>query len=126
MKNYKTFDFYSQTILIVSALLGGFDKGGGVTSVSIIAFAVLQIVSLLVHFSVGKQPWKESLLRKIHLVATSVVMLIMIYGMAKPSQDKYDMSGLGIIFYALIPAALVALFYTVITFLEWKKLKNRP
>jgi len=126
MKNYKTFDFYSQSILLCSALLGGLDKGGGVTSISIIAFAVLQIVSLLVHFTVGKQPWKETLLRKIHLAGTGVVILIMIYGLAKPAEDKYDMSGLGIIVYALIPAAFVAFFYTVITFLEWKKLKNRP
>jgi apolipoprotein N-acyltransferase len=126
MRSYKTFDFFSQVVLILSALLGGFDKGGGVTSVSIIAFAVLQIVSLLVHLGAGKQPWKESLLRKIHLVGTVVVILIMIYGLSKPTEDKYDMSGLGIIFYALVPAALVALFYTVITFLEWKKLKNRP
>jgi len=125
MRNYKSFDFFSLVVLILAASGGYFDKGGGVTSVSIIAFAILQIISLLVHFVYGKQHWKESLLRKIHLIGAGVVLLIMIYGLAKPVKDKYDMSGLGIIIYALIPAALMALFYTVITFLEWKKLKNR-
>ena len=125
MHNYKNFDFFSQVVLVLAALGGYFDKGGGVTSVSIIAFAVLQIISLIVHLVYGKQSWKESSLRKIHLIGTGVVILIMIYGLAKPAEDKYDMSGLGIIIYALIPAALVALFYTFITFLEWKKLKNR-
>ena len=121
MRTYKSFDLFTQFILLLTVCIGCALQYGALTSISLIAFAILQIISLIVHIGYGIQSWKESLLRKIYLVAVGVVLLIMIYGLVKPPVDKYDMSGLGIIIYALIPAALVALFYTVITFLEWKK-----
>ena len=123
MKQYKTFDAFSQLVAILTALLGLFDNSGGVTSISLIAFALLQIVSLLVNAVYGLASWKSGL-RRIHIIATVIVIGIMVYGLAKPAEDKYDYSGLGILLNALVPAAAVALFYTVITFIEWKKIRK--
>ncbi len=126
MRKYKGFDLFSQLLLLVVILTGICFQEGPVTSISLILFAVLQIISLFVHLAYGKQDWKESLLRKIHLIGTGIVLLTMIYGLVKPHKDKYDMSGLDVIVYALVPAAVVAFFYTVITFLERKKVQKRP
>ena len=123
MRTYKNFDLFSQLLLLLAVVIGYIIQDDAITSISLIAFAILQITSQVIHLIHGKQPWKESLLRKIHLIGVAVVLVIMIYGLVKPPEDKYDMSGLGIIIYALIPAGLVSLFYTVITFLEWRKIK---
>jgi len=125
MRSYKFFDLWSQAILVLAIITGWLaDTTGAVAGVSIIAYPVLQIISLLVHLFHGPAPWKEQRLRKIHLACVGIVILVMLAGLFKPAEDKYDMSGLGIIIYALIPAAGVALFYTVITFIEWKKIKK--
>lgn len=125
MHTYKNFDLFGQLILIVTGVAGYlFDESGAMASISIIAFAVLQIVSLIVHAGQRRVAWKSPL-RKIHLIGVVLVIMVMIYGFIKPGEDKYDFSGLKIIIRALIPAAAVALFYTMITFLEWKKLKGK-
>lgn len=122
MKAYKAFDLFSQ--LLALAVIGGallFDNGGAISSISLLTFAGLQIISLLVHTTVPKDtPWRSPW-RKYHAIGMLVVLAIIFYGMVKPTEDKYDMSGLGVMVIALIPAAMVALFYTVITFLEYKK-----
>jgi hypothetical protein len=124
MKAYKTFDLFSQ--LLTLAVIGGallFDKDGAISSISLLTFAGLQIISLLVHASVPKgTPWRSPW-RKYHTIGMLVVLAIIFYGMVKPTEDKYDMSGLGVMVIALIPAAIVALLYTVITFLEYKKIQ---
>lgn len=126
MRGYKRFDFISQFLLILIIIPACFfDNEGAITSVSIISIGILQIISLLAHAVMGKQGWKENTLRKIHLIATGVVILIMLYGFFKPAKYNNDLSGLGIIVYALIPGAVVALFYTYLTFVEWKKFKRR-
>jgi len=126
MRSYKLFDLWSQVMLALVIITGYLaDRSGAVAGVSIIAYAVLQLISLAVHLFNGTRPWKEQRLRKIHLAGVGIILLIMLYGLVKPPADKYDMSGLGIIIYALIPGAAAAFFYTVITFLEWKKIKNR-
>ena len=127
MKEYKTFDLFSQLLLIVIVLVSlPFESASAITSISLLGFAGLQIISLIIHgVSWKKESWRSGL-RKFHTIGTLTVVAIMIVALLMPAEDKYDMSGLGIIFYALIPAAFVALFYTVITFLEWNKLKNMP
>ncbi|MGB3006078.1 MAG: hypothetical protein WBC06_06200, partial [Chitinophagaceae bacterium] len=86
-----------------------------VPGISIIAFALVQIISLIAHTNIKMVTWKETRLRRIHLIGVGIVLLIMFFGLSKPAEDKYDMSGLGIIIYALIPAAGLAVFYIVIT-----------
>jgi ABC-type transport system involved in cytochrome c biogenesis permease subunit len=126
MKEYKTFDWYSQLLVLIVILVTlPFSATAGIGSVSLLIFAGLHIISLLVHTGVKKQTAWRSPLRKYHLIGVLVVLAIMIYGMIKPTEDKYDNSGLGVIIFALIPAAAVALFYTVITFLEYRKIKQQ-
>ena len=123
MLRYKTIDFWGQVLAILGALAGYFfDPSGALLSVSLIALALLQLISLLVHATAGYLPWK-SRLRKWHAVASVLVLLVMVYGMLKPGEDKYDFSGLGIMIKALVPAAAVALFYTLISGIEWKTLQ---
>lgn len=125
MYRYKSFDLFSQLVLILAALAGYFlDNSGAVASLSIIALAVLQIISLVVNATYGKINWKSPL-RKIHLAATLLILTVMLYGLFKPAEDKYDFSGLGIIAQAMIPAALTAVFYTVIIYIEWKRIKKK-
>lgn len=125
MYRYKSFDLFSQLILIAAAVTGYFfDESGAVASVSIIVFAALQVISLVINTSYGKLNWKSPL-RKLHLAITLLILMIMLYGLFKPAEDKYDFSGLGIIAQAMIPAAIASVFYTVITYIEWARLKKR-
>lgn len=122
---YKSLDLFLQITLIL-VVIGGyiFSESSATSTIGLLAFAGLQIISILVHFGETGISWKMISLRRIHLIITGLVILVMLYGLARPSEDKYDMSGLGVVIYALIPAIATALFYTVITFIEWKKIKK--
>ena len=123
---FKNIDLFGQlAFAIIFGIFNWSSVAEEIPAIAILAFAGLQITSLIVHAGLRNKPWKEIRLRKIHLIGTGIVILIMLFGLFKPPEDKYDFSGLGIIIYALIPAAAVALFYTVITFLEWKKMKKQ-
>lgn len=124
MFRYKTFDLFGQLAAILSILTGLIaDESGAMTSIGLMVLAGLQLISLLVNGFYGPAGWKSPL-RRWHLAGTALVLAVMIYGMVKPAEDKYDMSGLGIIIQSLIPAAVMALFYTIITGLEWKKMRS--
>lgn len=123
--NIKSIDLFLQVLFAflfgVCTLL---TDAGGLQSISIIGFAIVQVISFFAHANMKNVVWKETLLRRIHLIGVGVVLFIMFLGLIKPTEDKYDMSGLGVIIYALIPAAGLAFFYLIITFLEWIKIKN--
>ncbi len=122
----KSADLFAQLALAITFGIGYIIPEMEVISgFSLLAYAVLQIISLVVHAVIRKKHWKEIRLRKIHLIGIGTVLLIMLFGLFKPAEDKYDFSGLQIIVYALGPAAAVALFYTVITYLEWRKMKKQ-
>ena len=125
MYRYKTFDLFGKLAAILAILMGliAADERGAVISIGLLVLAGLQLISLLVNGFFGPAGWKSPL-RRWHLIGTGLVLAVMIYGMVKPAEDKYDMSGLGIIIQSLVPAALVALFYTVITGMEWKKMRS--
>lgn len=124
MFRYKTFDLFGQLAAILAIITGLIaDESGALSSIGLLVLAGLQLISLLVNGLYGPAGWKSPL-RRWHLVGTALVLAVMIYGMVKPAEDKYDMSGLGIIIQSLVPAALVALFYTIITGLEWKKMRS--
>ena len=124
MYQYKTIDFGGQVLCIVCAGCGYWlDDSGGVLSISLLALIIFQLLSLLLHARLGDRRWKSPF-RKWHTLATIGVLLVMIYGLFKPAEDKYDFSGLGIIVRALVPAAVVALFYTIICGIEWQTLRR--
>ena len=123
MYRYKTFDFFGQLAAILAILTGLIaDESGALTSIGLMVLAGLELISLLVNGFYGPAGWKSPL-RRWHLIGTGLVLAIMIYGMVKPAEDKYDMSGLGIMIQSLVPAAIMALLYTLITGLEWKKMR---
>ncbi|HRG81884.1 MAG TPA: hypothetical protein PLO99_05165 [Chitinophagaceae bacterium] len=123
MYRYKTFDFFGQLAAILAILTGLIaDESGALASIGLMVLAGLQLISLLVNGFYGPAGWKSPL-RRWHLIGTGLVLAIMIYGMVKPAEDKYDMSGLGIMIQSLVPAAIMALLYTLITGLEWKKMR---
>ncbi len=123
MYRYKTFDFFGQLAAILAILTGLIaDESGALASIGLMVLAGLQLISLLISGLYGPAGWKSPL-RRWHLIGTGLVLAIMIYGMVKPAEDKYDMSGLGIMIQSLVPAAIMALLYTLITGLEWKKMR---
>lgn len=128
MKGYKTFDFMAQAVLIL-VLATGFVAGAETSGPGafVIGLGLLQIISLVVHWAKGPQPWKAVLLRKIHLVATGLVFLAIIIGFfqdAAGSGDKYEMPGLGTIIWAGLFSIPVIVFYTVIAGIEWWRIRK--
>jgi len=124
MFRYKTFDLFGQVAAILAILAGLIaDNSGALSSIGLLVLAGLQLISLLVNGLYGPAGWKSPL-RRWHLVGTGLVLAIMMYGMVKPATDKYDMSGLGIIIQSLVPAALMALLYTILTGLEWQQMRR--
>ncbi len=127
MKGYKTFDALVQTALVLILAAGFIAEAESLSPGSfLIGLGLLQIISLVIHFTRGPQPWKATLLRKLHLAATGLVFIAIIIGFLQDenSRDKYDMEGLGTIMWAGAFAVLVILFYTVITWIEWWRMKS--
>jgi phosphomannomutase len=133
MKVYKSSDLFLQLILLV---LTGFafiieESKKFNPRIFILAFAFVQIISIIIHLAAGPQSWKKKGERKFHLIGTGFVIIALIVALMQDSSgrtgdkdDKYGMPGLGTLLLATISAILLALFYTVITYLEWKKLKK--
>ncbi|MGH2552110.1 MAG: hypothetical protein ACRDEB_00245 [Chitinophagaceae bacterium] len=133
MKTLKLVDFYLQLILIIlTALSTLLDNGEWINPFTfIVAFAVVQIISIFIHLATCTQPWKKKVWRKIHLIGTALVLIAIIVALIQDSagrsgdkDDKYSMPGLGTLIYATVPAILLALFYTVINGAEWFRLKK--
>jgi heme/copper-type cytochrome/quinol oxidase subunit 4 len=133
MKIFKPIDFYLQAVLIVFTSIAMLYNEGETLNplLFILPYALLQVISILVHLSMGEQEWKKRNWRKYHLIATAVILLAILVAFMENSSvrtgdkdDKYSMAGLGILLIATIPAALVSLFYFVITWVEWKKMKS--
>ncbi len=133
MKAFKTFDICLQisllVIIAVAAITGNPDKLNPM--IFVLAFALMQIISLLVNMAAGKQYWKKATWRKYHLIGTGLVFLLILVallqdysGRTGDKDDKYSMPGLATILYTMIPI-LLSLFYVVITWTEWKKLKEK-
>lgn len=133
MKIYKSFDLLMQLGLLLAIVVTCFiadpEKLSPIAFVS--GFAAVQIISILVHLASGPRPWKMPALRKYHLIGTALILagivVAIIQGEAARTgdkDDKYSMAGLGTLVWLTIPALLLALFYTVITFIEWKKIRK--
>jgi len=133
MRSFKLIDFFLQIILITISIVSM--VAGNAETLSpgffIIALGLLQIISLLVNAAAGPQTWKKAGWRKLHLIGTGLVILLIIIALTQSSasrtgdkDDKYSMAGLETMIYALVPAILLCLFYTAITYLEWKRIKT--
>jgi hypothetical protein len=141
MRAFKSLDLFIQLLLLVllgaAYLIGNSEKLSiGLLTESpiilILAFGGMQIISILVHLAAGPQAWKKSSWRKFHLIGTALVLVAIAVAFIQDStgrtgdrDDKYSMPGLETLVYATIPAILLALFYTVITWFEWMKMKKQ-
>ena len=134
MKRYKSIDFYLQVISLLMIVGTTVINKPGIANpvIYIFLFACLQIVSILLHFFTGLQTWKKSIWRKYHLIGTAIVLLLIVAALIRDStgrsfdkDDKYGMPGLEILIWTTIPAILVSLFYTFITWKEWRNIKQR-
>lgn len=133
MKAFKAIDFIIQAVLlvlIIPALIIQ-DEEFLNPGILIIFLGVWQVISILVNLAAGLQPWKKAALRKYHLIGTAGVLLLLFISLLQDSaarngdkDDKYSMAGLGTVLIAMIPAALLALFYVWITYAEWRKTKQ--
>jgi hypothetical protein len=134
MKTFKSLDLAIQVLLlglmIVAYLLNDPEKLNPM--LLILAYAIMQIISIIANLSAGPQPWKKTSLRKFHLIGTALVLAMLVVALMQDSSgrtgdkdDKYSMPGLGTLVFATIPAILLALFYTVITGVEWQQMKKK-
>jgi hypothetical protein len=130
MKAFKSLDLIIQVLLlallVVAYFIGDSEKLSPI--ILVMAFAVVQIISILVHLAAGSQVWKKTNWRKFHLIGTALVLALIVVALIQDStarrEDKYSMPGLETLIYATIPAIGLALFYTLITWLEWIKMKK--
>ena len=122
MKRYKSIDFYLQVISLLMIVATTVINKPGIANpvIYIFLFACLQIVSILLHFFTGLQTWKKSIWRKYHLIGTAIVLLLIVAALIRDG-----MPGLEILIWTTIPAILVSLFYTFITWKEWRNIKQR-
>ena len=134
MKKFKPIDFYLQAILVlfivVTLLINEPEKANPI--IFVVAFALLQIISILLHFFTGPQTWKKSTWRKYHLIGTGLILALLVIalfqgssGRSHDKDDKYSMAGLEIVVWVTIPAILLSLFYIIITWQEWKSIQLR-
>ena len=134
MKIFKTIDICLQIALLVLIGIGLASENIEQLNpmVFILAFALTQIISILVNKAAGKQYWKKTTWRKYHLIGTGLVLLLLLVAFLQESSrntgdkdDKYAMPGLETAIYATIPAILLCLFYVVITLAEWRNLNEK-
>jgi hypothetical protein len=125
MLKLKTTDLLLQVLLIVAIIMAFIIGSETFEPVwLVIAYGLVQALSIIIHLLAGPRPWKSRALRKYHHIGMLLVFAALLIALFKPTVDKYDMSGFAIMIYTTIPAALLALFYTVITFIEWEKMKK--
>jgi hypothetical protein len=137
MTRYKPIDFFLQLIITLVILAGAtFSSNETLSPINyFMLLGLVQLISLLIHFATGPQPWKQYKLRKIHGIGTLIVIVLVIFAFLQDSfasnsgdrDDKYAMPGLATLIYTMIPVILLMLFYIAISWIEWrtmKKLKN--
>jgi uncharacterized membrane protein len=133
MKTFKSIDLFIQAglLLFISIALIMDDPDSLNPGPFILTFGAWQIISILANLAAGPQSWKMKALRKYHLLATALLVLLVIIAFIQndaartgDKDDKYSMAGLGLLIIITIPSVLVSLFYSVITFLEWRRIKK--
>ncbi|MBL0154306.1 MAG: hypothetical protein IPP93_12790 [Chitinophagaceae bacterium] len=124
MLKLKTADFFVQVILIaLIALMYAFESGNSSPLPFIVTLGMVQVISIGAHLMTGQHDFTIRL-RKFHYAGTIGVIILIVIGFAIPSKDKYDSGGAWIVLWAMIPAILLTVLYTVITGVEWDRLKR--
>lgn len=123
MLKLKAADFFVQVILIaIIALMYAFESGNSSPLPFLVALAMVQVISIGAHLLTGKHDFTIGL-RKVHYIGTIGVIVLILIGFAIPSEDKYDSGGAWLVIWAMIPAILLTVLYTVITGIEWGRMK---
>lgn len=133
MKRYKSIDFYLQVISLLMIVATTVINKPGIANPVIYIFLLHACrLSAFCCIFTGLQTWKKSIWRKYHLIGTAIVLLLIVAALIRDStgrsfdkDDKYGMPGLEILIWTTIPAILVSLFYTFITWKEWRNIKQR-
>lgn len=124
MLKLKAADFFIQVILIIIiTVMYAFAADNGDPLPFVVTLGLLQAISIIAHLLGGPQNWKIAL-RKYHHFGTLIVLIMIIVGLAIPREDKYDSGGAIIIIYSLIPAIILTVIYTIVSLIEWLKLKK--
>ncbi len=134
MKLYKAIDFFLQVSLLFSIVISllFIDVAAFDSSFLLLGFVAVQVISLFINGIAGVQYWKIAKWRKIHAIGTRLVLVLLLVAFFQGSivergsdkDDKYRMDGLSTLFFSLIPAVVMALFYTIITGKEWLNTKH--
>lgn len=133
MKGFKSADFFLQTflliLLVIALLISNAEAFNPVYPIA--GFALVQLISIIVHGIAGAYAWKMSQWRKIHKIGMLLVFVLLIVALVQGSasgngdkDDKYSMSGLGTLMLAAVPAILFTFFYFIITCKEWMNMKK--
>ena len=121
MKKNKSIDIIIQVLAMLAILIGAFiDFGVFIYAVVLLGF--VQIISTLVHLSV-KEACKTKL-RKIYHWALLLPVGGFIYALNQKSKEKYDMPGLETMVYVLLISLLLAVFYLIISIIEWRRMRK--
>ena len=121
MKKYKSIDIIIQVLAMLAIIIGAFiDFGVFIYAVVLLGF--VQIISTLVHLPV-KEAWKTKL-RKIYHWALLLPVGGFIYALNQKSKEKYDMPGLETMVYVLLISLLLAVFYLIISIIEWRRMRK--
>lgn len=133
MITYKPIDLFAQLTLVLLLLIGLFTEGSTGTPAGLLfPLAIVQLISVLLHFAAGPQPWKQVKLRKIHLIGIGLIIGLVLFAFLQDSfvtrsgdkDDKYLMPGLKTLIITIIPTLLLMLFYLIITWVEWRRIQK--
>jgi hypothetical protein len=127
MKIFKGIDVFLQTGLILIVLSGLFINNEETISTPnyLVALGIVQTVSILIHLFIRVE-WKKLSWRKVHHIGTLLVIvtLIIIFNLEKPANSNNQYYGLGAIVYTSVVALALVLFYFIISWIEWRRLKT--
>ncbi|MBK6937816.1 MAG: hypothetical protein IPH18_13690 [Chitinophagaceae bacterium] len=133
MKGLKQADFFLQLGFLLLTGIAFITNDAEDLNPIIFVFGItfVQLVSIIVHTFAGAQPWKLSKWIKIHFYGILAIIALLIIATIQSSEartgdkdDKYSMAGLGTMVFAAIPAVLLVLYYIIITWKEWRLIKN--
>lgn len=129
MKTIKAIDVFLQTGLLIIVLAGlVITNQEAISSANyLVALGIVQFVSILINLFVPGN-WKKIQWRKLHHIGTLLVIitLIIIFNLDAPANSDNQYFGLGALFYTSVVALLFVLFYFIISWVEWRRLKTLP
>lgn len=127
MRIIKAIDVFLQTALVLIILAGVAIENAETVSPAnyLVALGIVQSVSILINLFVAGN-WKKLQWRKIHHIGTLLVIvtLVIIFKIEAPENSNKQYYGLGALFYTSAVALILVLFYFIISWVEWRRLKS--